>query len=52
MAGAFSLQAEHDFSHAVYLLLTGSIFDYLAKLNGATGYGEALLGAPHGTASD
>jgi len=25
MAGAFSLQAEHDLSHAVYLLLSGSI---------------------------
>jgi hypothetical protein len=51
MAGAFSLQAEHDLSHAVDLFFTGSIFDCWAKLTGAAGYGEPLLEAPRGTAS-
>jgi hypothetical protein len=31
MAGAFSLQAEHDLSHAVYLLLSGSILGLLRR---------------------
>jgi hypothetical protein len=29
VAGAFSLQAEHDLSHAGYLLLSGSILGLL-----------------------
>jgi hypothetical protein len=34
MAGAFNLQAEHDLSHAVYLLLSGSIFGLLSGSGG------------------
>ena len=44
MAGAFSLQAEHDLSHAVYLLLSGSILDLLrrsGRCEGIRGTGPA-----------
>jgi hypothetical protein len=34
MAGAFSLQAEHDLSHAVYLLLSGSILGLPSRSGG------------------
>jgi hypothetical protein len=34
VAGAFSLQAEHDLSHAVYLLLSGSILGLPSRSGG------------------
>ena len=34
VAGAFSLQAEYDFSHAGYLLLSGSIFGLFLRFCG------------------
>jgi hypothetical protein len=34
MAGAFSLQAEHDLSHALYLLLSGSILGLPTRSGG------------------